>query len=120
MDEVSVACEYRRDRGQPAQVVLRVSTLEPFPPAVKTSGMIVKAPSDAKATNYRNKRWSVALEGEDIIGMIFSFTKVDRVDHSDRSKGQIAMLKFAEQFGGVPVGAQLCVPLDCICKFERV
>jgi hypothetical protein len=118
--EHSVACEFKCDRGPVTQVVLHVSKLSPSPPRVRTEGMIVKAPENAKATDYRRKKWSVELNCADLIGMIFNFTKADRVDREDRSSGQIAMLKFQDTFGEVPKDSQLRVPLDCVCRFEKV
>lgn len=83
---------------------------------------MVKAPDNAKATNWQKRGWSAEVSGRDLVGMLFGFSKADCAVPNGPSKGKVAILNFQDEFGEsdnkIPAGSGLHVLIDCVCKFE--
>jgi hypothetical protein len=121
LDEYSVPCYYIRSRGDEGRALIPIAYLSARLPRMRDLGMVVKDPGNVKALDPAQKRWSVELEGSDVLGRIFKFARRDFADRNDTKSGRtIASLQVLEDFGEVPKGKFIRVPVECFCGIEAV
>jgi hypothetical protein len=121
VDEHSVPCMYARTKGEISSRSIPVVFLSPRLPKMKAQGIVVKDPGRVTVKDPERKLWSLELDGSEIVGREFKFTRRDFADRNNTSAGRtIASLQVEKAFGEVPVDKFVRVPVDCFCGFDLV
>ena len=95
-----------------------MSDLLPMQPENKSTALVVKDTGYLTIYHPRIKGKKVEMYGMELFGRCVYFTKRDKVDRNDKSPNApaVACIKLLEEFMDLPVGTNIRIPIDCVCR----